>query len=1230
MAPPYCTLAEVSFVRPFHLLMLGAFALTLFTSATLLFMIQPLVGKMMLPLLGGTPEVWNTCMVFFQAMLLGGYAYAHASTKWLGVRWQSVVHLSVLSLPLVLFAFVSPLEINEGMIGGGEASPVLNVLVVLLLSVGLPFFVVSTSAPLLQKWFSSTDHPSAADPYFLYGASNFGSMLSLIGYPLFIEPYLTLKFQRLDWGWGYAALVLCIAACVALLWLCPPGKKQEAEGPKTSPGSTTPPTNGTSTNPTSTPAPSSTAVTTGTSAEIVAGGRKSRKNRRESEQVSARPAAVVMAPAGPLQEAAILSASGPLAETDSIPLLRKLRWVLLGAVPVSLLMGVTTYMTTDIAAIPLLWIPPLALYLLTFIIVFASPRFQNLLIAIYLACNLIGAMYLLAPPAADSNLPDMTFIPWLLTLCLLVGCLMLVKLPTGEYVHKGMILALPLMMLLLVFVMLSDIGVPVYWKIILHLQAMFVATMVCHGELARDRPSTKHLTEFFMLMSLGGVVGGIFNALVSPIIFNSLAEYPIALVVSCLLLPPLLATLKGKKADGAIDISSEATTSPTSPAPASGSWLYNLLGGGLLLDLGMTAFFLVVGGLLIGVRLADGNFEIGTIDWISCGWMLAAVIGAVLFGVYRIVMRTWVGPWSDYPRQIVKALPTLLRLLILGTVTLFVVIGSIRFGVNIKRDLDAPMGNWFIGILYFIWSSAEVVLLLAVALVGLYVGLIGWRRPNLADPEFQKRREMGTRIMDGLLPAAIAILVIGLIQGTLTKTIQNRMISLADILSDMPILHLNVLQLKAILTFGVPVVCCYIFVERSRRFGLGVAALLMGAAVCSLLESDVLFQRRSFFGVLKVENRVTMKLRDGRRIPEFVALTHGTTLHGKQFGREYIEIISGSPEGSVVDEDQPLTYYHKTGPLGQVFQAYSPQRENDTTDGQGLPPVGVIGLGTGTTARYGQRGQHMTYYDIDRLVKRISWDNDKYFSYISDARKRGVIGIDVNELKLNDARLAIKREVAAGVPEDDRFGILVVDAFSSDAIPVHLITKEAVMLFQKRVKDDGLICYHISNRYLDLLPVLANLAKDPDIGLYGLYQHDAGDENEFPGKAASTWVVLCKSKQHLNKLQFQENNLKNLFVGQAKQPNLNVPMNKLPRTLSAAFPEVANNNATMLVLPNMVPGCNFLPQVAAIGFVASRMTEVPIWYELQRGKDDSVGVWTDDYASIPSVFTPLRRKKPGE
>src|SRR6266699_2847416 len=195
------------------------YSVTMFTGATLLFVVQPMVGKMILPLLGGTPAVWITCMVFFQAALLGGYAYAHASTAWLSVRRQMLLHLALLTLPLA----VLPLAVNPALLRGGESNPILDVLLLLSLSVGLPFLVVSATAPLIQKWFTHTGHPAARDPYFLYAASNLGSMLALLGYPTLIEPTLRLRgdgwlTQTRLWSLGYLALAVLIVLCALTLW----------------------------------------------------------------------------------------------------------------------------------------------------------------------------------------------------------------------------------------------------------------------------------------------------------------------------------------------------------------------------------------------------------------------------------------------------------------------------------------------------------------------------------------------------------------------------------------------------------------------------------------------------------------------------------------------------------------------------------------------------------------------------------------------------------------------------------------------------------------------------------------------------------------------------------------------------------------------------------------------------------------------------------------------------
>jgi hypothetical protein len=387
------------------------YSITMFTGATLLFVVQPMVGKMILPLLGGTPAVWSTCMVFFQAALLGGYAYAHASTALLGVSRQMLLHVALLALPFT----VLPLAVNSALLRGGEANPVLDVLLLLSLSVGLPFLVVSATAPLIQQWFTRTGHPAARDPYFLYAASNLGSMLALLGYPTLIEPRLHLRgdgwlTQTSLWSLGYLALAVLIVLCALTLWR----RRSEPDVGEPSGG-----------------------------AEATGG-----------EQWSGVP------PEPPLSWG------------------RYLRWIALAFVPSSLLIGATTYITTDIAAVPLLWVLPLAIYLLSFILAFGR---------------------------------------W------------------PARLHRLVVAATAPIVLVVFFLMLSGFKQRIWITVLWHFLLLFVVALACHGELALTRPAARHLTQFYLLLSVGGVLGGIFSALIAPAVLNRIAEYPLVMALACLL-----------------------------------------------------------------------------------------------------------------------------------------------------------------------------------------------------------------------------------------------------------------------------------------------------------------------------------------------------------------------------------------------------------------------------------------------------------------------------------------------------------------------------------------------------------------------------------------------------------------------------------------------------------------------------------------------------------------------
>lgn len=367
------------------------YALTLLLSAALLFSVQPMFSKMILPLLGGTPQVWNTAMLFFQISLLGGYAYAHATSRYLSVHVQAVLHIVL----LFIFTIVLPFALPEGWVPPATQDPTLWQLSLMALTVGGPFFVLAGSAPMLQRWFAATDHPDSHNPYFLYGASNLGSMTSLLLYPLVIEPFLNLSDQSQSWMYGYFGLIVFTVLSAALVW-------------------------------------------------------RFKARQQGTHNDTAEPVTWAM----------------------------RARWLLLSFVPSSLMLGVTTYITTDIASVPLLWILPLAIYVGTFILVFARKPLLSL-----------------------------------------------------QKIYNGFdVTVLLLLIQLIVFGHNAVGGAGLF--VVLHLGVFFFAAMVCHTALAQSRPHTAHLTEFYLLMSLGGALGGFFNAIIASQIFVLPVEYALVLLLA--------------------------------------------------------------------------------------------------------------------------------------------------------------------------------------------------------------------------------------------------------------------------------------------------------------------------------------------------------------------------------------------------------------------------------------------------------------------------------------------------------------------------------------------------------------------------------------------------------------------------------------------------------------------------------------------------------------------------
>lgn len=467
------------------------FVATILTGSVLLFMVQPMVARMALPRLGGAPAVWNSAMLVYQALLLGGYAWAH----WLGrfaVRKQAAIHLALLLvaalwLPVGLANLAPPAA-------GSEA---FWVPLFLTASIGPVFFAVAAQAPLMQRWFAAD--PKASDPYALYAASNLGSFAGLLAYPLLVEPNTSIAVQSWGWSAGYALLVVLVALAAKARWALPAQPKAER---------------------TATPRP---------------------------------------------------------------PLRRMLLWLALAAVPSGLMLSTTTHLTTDVFAMPLLWVIPLGLYLLSFVVAFAEKR------------GLADVVTLIAPPVL-----------------LAAGGLSLMSVGNGS--------------------MLVALG---------SLVMLFTTAVALHTRMYRLRPAPSQLTLFYMVMSAGGALGGLFAALIAPLLFDWVYEHPILVLAAALLLPmPALfpwadwLKLERRVALGACGVLVAVAALAT--WHLSINWTYLFEGQ----QLGSLAVILVAGLLAIGWRyafaaiLALMMLSIGGFDTIRTS--LDGARTRSYFGVYTV------------------------------------------------------------------------------------------------------------------------------------------------------------------------------------------------------------------------------------------------------------------------------------------------------------------------------------------------------------------------------------------------------------------------------------------------------------------------------------------------------------------------------------------------------------------------------------------------------------------
>lgn len=764
------------------------FSFTIFTGAALLFLVQPMIGKLILPLAGGTPAVWTTCMVFFQAALLAGYYFAHVGTVRLGPRGMASLLPALLGLPLILLVGTalfapggSPLTPITALAPRDTEYPFFSLSLLLALLIGLPFFFVSTSAPLLQRWFADTDDPAAPDPYFLYAASNLGSFLGLVLYPAVIERYLPVKQQAILWAGGFALWAALIALCAAAL--------------KRSP----------------------------------------------------RP---------------IVATSHGIDAAPPITWAQRLRWIGLAAVPSSLMLSVITVITTDVAPIPLFFVVPLGIYLLTFVVAFGlRARWVFSLANLALPMLLLGALLIRITPIEDS-FPK-----------LIQDTIDVVTSSVGRQIQ------------------LSEMACQIGYYL-----GLFTAIALgCHLALAATRPAASRLTEFFLWVSLGGVIGGLFNAVIAPMVFVEHTELAVGLIAACY------------------------CVAPGDRAANEGVWPK-------LLDVLVPAALFV---LVYALLCAFNSVDVSKIDGESVFW--------------------------SWPRE----------------------------SMNRLQD---------------------------------------WLKEN------QKADWFG--------------------------------------------------RAKTLICYGPAVMAAFFCLERPLRFGLAVTAIFLAHSIVSdevthrnarEHSRDTLFVGRSFFGTLNVYNFTEI---DGSKCHKLV---HGTTLHGQQA----IEPRTG----------EPLTYYHRQGPVGDIFAC--------TPAGRSGRPLGFVGLGSGSLSAYGQPGQSVTYYEIDPLVRRIASD-PQYFTYVTDAKARGV----KLDIVMGDARLRLTEAPPGG------YAVLAVDAFSSDSIPVHLLTREAVQLYLDKIEPNGILALHVSNRYLSLDRIVARIVSELGVPAYQCHDGEEG----VVGKSRSDWIVIGKSE----------------------------------------------------------------------------------------------------------------------
>ncbi len=663
------------------------YMLTIFLSAFLLFQVQPIIGRFVLPWFGGSASVWNTCMLFFQIALLIGYCYSHIVTKYLNHKQQWVLHFGLLFVSLCFL----PVQPAEWLKPNGDEDVTIAILFLLAVSIGLPFIMLSTTGPLIQAWQSRTH--ASFPTYRLFALSNTGSLLALLSYPFVFEPFLTRGTQSTIWAIGYGLFtVLCIGS----------------------------------------------------------GWQVFRKSQIENEPNQDEPIKQETSTQG-----------DQLKNKDNGPPNLGLcaLWCLLAAAASAMLLATTNQMCQEVASVPFLWILPLSLYLITFIICFDNPRWylRRVFLVLLLSCPFLG-----------------------------------------------------------IYLLIAGVSVPLPFQVLGYSFVMFSCCMSCHGELSRLKPSTQYLTLFYLMVSIGGAVGGSFIVLVAPNIFVSYYEFDVLLI------------------------------------------LCSVLGVGVFM-------------------FSDPEGKIPVLGWV--------------------------------------AVPVLLG-------------GCFLVGLHLNWD--------------FTTSDNERVI------------------------------------------------------------------------------HLS----------------------------------------------------RNSYGTVRVEEIFDVETGQAEKR----VLYNGRIKHGSQ-----------TMQGKI----SPNSYYSPSSGVGRTIVRMRQHRQQPLK-------IGVVGLGTGTIAAWGEKQDQVVFYEINPQVVEVA---EADFNYIDLARSNGA----AVSIELGDARVKLEHQLKSG---SQKFDVLAIDAFSSDAIPIHLLTKECFQVYLKHLKPDGVLAIHISNRFLNLEPICYNLAKDA--GCFS--QHVGNDNDDEIETDGANWVLVSRSK----------------------------------------------------------------------------------------------------------------------